>query len=172
MFQEYRGVYLVEGQLPEGCELIANPLGGSSDVDRESRVFGRKSGNRVTYGAFVISLIRRGRELAILTKHGGGYEIASLYSGPDKRAVEAELLAMDERTLYATLFSVSRAIRNAAESASNHTAAVWRKAHSEKRIRQKTYRARGIRKIWIEPEREEGESDESYAMRKRFAAPA
>lgn len=176
MLQTFRGQFVPEGELPEGLELIANPLGGNSAADRQSRVFERKSGPGVTYDAFVIRLCWRvglgRRSLVIFVQHGGGHELAHLYTGPDAEAVATAFLAMPERTLYAALFSIWHSMRDTKEAAEQGTASDWRRATLDKRVRVSRQPAKGRAFAWIEPERAEGESEAQHALRVAFAKPA
>lgn len=175
MLQTFRGQFLGADELPEGLELLANPLGGNSAEDRARRVYDRKSGPGVTYDAFVIKLCReagnRGR-LVILVQHGGGHEIARLYHGPDPEAVAAGFLAMPERALYAALFSIWHSLRDTKETAETVTASDWRQATLDKRVRVSRQPAKGRAFVWIEPARLEGETEQQHELRRIFAKPA
>lgn len=161
----------------EQFEILAQPLGGFSNEDRARRVWRRDGATYgVTYDSHTIALAESRDEyergLFILVEHGGGREIAHLNTGPDWRAMRDALMAMDERTLYATLYTVWSSIADARRFAASATAAEWRKAAADKRIKRRAYPARGKVAIWIEPERQPGESDQIFNLRKRFAEPA
>lgn len=164
----------------DGYEVLANPLGGFSNADRERRVFGRDpaTGHGGTcYGSHVVQLAKRESDgakdprLFILVEHGGGREVW-LYRLPyDRGNTLAGLLAMPEAALYGILYGAAKMARAAREQAQSETATEWREASRDGRIRRRSYPSRGVCKIWIEPARRDGETEESHAMRCRFAAP-
>lgn len=169
--KELRGQH--DATIFDGFEIIAEPLGDYSAADRERRVWQRGDGPGVTYGSHIMKLAQEpnGRGLFILVEHGGGREVLALSTGPDWRAMRAAFLAMDERTLYAVLYSVWQSVADIRRAAQDETAGDWRKAFVHKRIRRRAYPSRGIVKVWMEPECRENESDQQYKLRKVFAAP-
>lgn len=170
--QEYRGQHSPE--IFDRFEIIAEPLGGFGNADRESRVYRRKEGPGVTYGSYVLKLAqeRKGRGLYILVEHGGGIETLAISTGPDWQAMRDAFLALDPRTLYAVLYSTWSTAADVRRAAQDATATEWRQAVADKRIRKRAYPSRGTVKIWIEPARIEGESEQQFELRKIFAAPS
>lgn len=123
----------------DGWRVISRPLGEFSAADRDSRVWKRADGPGVTYASHAIALAvpDKGEGLAILMQHGGGREVLALGRGPDTEAMQAALLAMDERTLYAVLYSIYRTAESARKNAADETRTAWALAHHEKRIRKR-----------------------------------
>lgn len=126
----------------DGFEIIAAPLGGFDHASRESRVWRKPGANYgVTYDSHAIKLAVRegpgGRGLYILGHHGGGREVLQLKAGPDWEAMRDALLAMDERTLYAVLYSIWQTAANARQEAMRETANKWAAAYLDKRIRKR-----------------------------------
>jgi hypothetical protein len=161
----------------DGFDVIANPLGGFSDADRERRILGRvdgKAGTGCDYGSHAIKLaIREGdrpykgsRQLFILMQHGGGrvvYAIEQMYDGGE---TERALLAMPEAALYGILYTLAEVADAADRAARRETAHEWAMAFHEGRIRRR--RAKGARQA-IEIE-SEWETRERLAARKTKAA--
>lgn len=160
----------------DGFEILAHPL-----PDRESRIFGRQeNGNGGTcYRAYSLKLARktdeRGRaerSLHLLVEHGGGREVWSLRWLYDRGETLPALLAMPERALYAVLWALYQSASDARTQAENETRREWSQAAADNRIRRRSYPSRGTLKIWMDPPRREGETDESYKRRCKFAAPS
>jgi hypothetical protein len=163
-------------ELFDGFTMLAEPLGDWSDADRARRVFGN-----VTYGSHIFKLAvrteeaaKRSRSLYLLVHHGGGREVLRIvqYSGALVDVMLAAWLAMPEAALYATLHTLYRTAYEARDVAKESEGSRWRQAAVEKRIRQRSYPKRGIAKVWIEPKREDGESDQNFELRKMLAAPS
>lgn len=159
----------------DGFAVIAAPLGDFDKVSRESRVWRRPGANYgVTYDSHAIKLAEKaeprvGGGLYILVQHGGGREVLEFYNGPDWRACREAFLAMDERTLYALLYSVWETAARARREARDATESKWSRAALDKRIKFK--RKGGRRRVYVAPERRTDESDESYSIRLVCAAP-
>jgi hypothetical protein len=138
----------------DGFTVIAAPLGGFDTASRESRVWRAPGASYgVTYDSHSIKLaVRDGeRGLFILGHHGGGREVVALNTGPDWKAMRDAFLAMDERTLYAVLYSFWQTAANARLAAQTATAVKWRDAYLDGRIRKS--RPRGGRfQVRIESE--------------------
>lgn len=122
----------------DGWHVIATPLGGHSAADRERRVFRRGDGLGVTYASQVIALAESGGDsLAILMHNGSGREVLALGRGPDMAAMRAAFLAMDERTLYAVLYSIWRTATTTRSDSASETRTQWAQAYIDGRIRKK-----------------------------------
>lgn len=123
----------------DGWNVIARPLGGNSNADRDNRVFKRGDGPGVTYASHVIALAEtdKGESLAILMENGGGREVLALGRGPDMAAMRAAFLAMDPRTLYAVLYSIWRTATTTRSEAASETRTQWAQAYIDGRIRKK-----------------------------------
>ena len=123
----------------DGFTVIANPLGGHSEVDREKRVFGRQlNGNGGTcYRSHVLSLALRdfGRGLFLLVEHGGGRELWAVPVFYDGGALESAILALPEPIQYALLHNIYRMASEARLQGQSETRDAWAKAHVEKRIK-------------------------------------
>lgn len=144
----------------DGFTVIANPLGGFSNADRERRVFSIKPGGetKVTYGSHAISLAyqtcdgeRASRDLFILMENGSGREVLRVRNGISGNPLEAMLLALPEALLYSllyTLWDTANDARNAAETA---TAIKWRDAFLDGRIRKSRPRG-GYFRVTVESE--------------------
>lgn len=91
-------------------------------------------------------VISRAASLWLLVRHGGGDERMRL-SNPD--AVKAALQALDSNGRYWVLGAIFHAQRDAETKAQQATAAIWRQAAAEKRIKTRKLPSRGIVKVWI-----------------------
>jgi hypothetical protein len=142
----------------DGFDIIAAPLGEWSEADRESRVWraaGATSGG-VTYGSHAIKLATKApaydgdkpRGLYILGQHGGGREVLALDTGPDWKAVRDALLLLDERTLYAVLYSIWQTAASARTQAQSETQRKWSLAYVDGRIRKS--RQGGQVRVYVE----------------------
>lgn len=126
----------------DGFTVLANPLGGFSNADRERRVW-RSPGSTwgTTYGSHSIHLAteqgERGRGLFLLMENGAGRSVLAIATGPDWRAMRDAFLAMDERTLYAMLYSIWSTADNADTAARSDTAGKWAQAYADGRIRKR-----------------------------------
>lgn len=123
----------------DGWSVIARPLGGNSNADRDSRVFKRGDGPGVTYASHVLALAEtdKGESLAILMENGSGREVLALGRGPDMAAMRTAFLAMDPRTLYAVLYSIWRTATTTRSEAASETRTQWAQAYIDERIRKK-----------------------------------
>ncbi len=143
---------------------------------------------RCDYGSHSIKLARRTSDMTdrrtgapitasdglyILMQHGGGREVLRIPAFYDNGGeMLAAWLAMPERALYATLYTIYEAASNARDVARDAERSTWTQAHVDKRIRQRTYRSRGTAKVWIEPKRQPDDTDEMFEARKAWAAPS
>lgn len=126
----------------DGFRIIAAPLGEFSEADRERRVWQREGSSwGVTYGSHAIKLAVRDtdrpRGLYILGHHGGGREVLALNTGPDWEAMRDTLLALDERTLYAVLYSIWQTAADVRREAESRTAGKWAQAYADGHIRKR-----------------------------------
>lgn len=78
-------------------------------------------------------------------KHGGGTETWSI--GYTKQVIEA-IASLDSDSRFLMLHTLMRANQESARIASERTAAIWRQAAAEKRL--KTRKVKGGVKVWIE----------------------
>ena len=135
----------------DGFTIIANPLGGFSAEDRARRVW-QKGGYDVTFDSHSIALAERegpgARGLFILGHHGGGREVWKIPTGPDWQQMRDALLAMDERALYAFLYSVWQLASNASREAHGAEASRWAQAFYDGQLKKK--RAKGGRRPSVE----------------------
>lgn len=160
----------------DGYEILANPLGGFDAAARESRVFNREGETGVTYASHAVYLLRgtekRERGFYVAVHHGSGRRLWTLPAcfGYNEQTIAA-LLAMPERALYSLLWGVVEALESTKRAAESETAQQWRRAALDKRIKTRKYPARGVAKVWIEPERLPDETDAQWNLRKQFAAP-
>lgn len=139
----------------DGFEIIAAPLPGNSNAERDARVFRWKSdGGGTCYRAYVIALATddRGRGLYILMENGSGREVLKVPEFYDGGALKAAILAMPEREQFALLFTIWRTATNARSAAISSTSREWARAYDDKRIR--TSRRGGQRRIYVESETE------------------
>lgn len=131
----------------EPYEIIREPL-----PKREDRIF---HGQRwsVDYGSHWLALAKEregGPGWFILMRHGGGsrvIRIPLIYS--DGGAMKAAWLAMDDRTLYATLYAFQDAVTSAADAAQIDEGREWRQAFVDKRIRKSRVK-QGRCRVWID----------------------
>jgi hypothetical protein len=142
----------------DGFEIIASPLGGFSEADRERRIFpGRSGGPGVTYGSHAIQLARRegdreGSDLYILMHNGSGREVLLIPSFYDGGALERHIYHLPERVQYALLYSMWQAASNARYEAQRDTATKWATAYAEGRIRKRRATSqRGARVEIVQP---------------------
>jgi hypothetical protein len=91
---------------------------------------------------------RRPRGLYILGQHGGGREVLALDTGPDWKAVRDALLLLDERTLYAVLYSIWQTAASARTQAQSETQRKWSLAYVDGRIRKS--RQGGQVRVYVE----------------------
>lgn len=167
----------------DGFEILANPLGGFDNASRASRSFPGKSGPGVTYDSHAVYLMRRkgdagdkwasGRDYFVAVHHGGGRYIWRLPACHNYQAETLDaLLAMPERALYSLLWGIIEALDDTKRAAEQDTAQAWRRATLGKRVKVSRQPAKGRAFVWIEPAREEGESDAQHALRCAFAKPS
>lgn len=99
----------------DGYTVIAAPLPGYGNAEREARVFRRASGNGTDYGSHTMALAVRaehgvgyegGRYLYLLVSHGAGREVWSVPQFFDGGEYERALIAMPERLQYAALYTL------------------------------------------------------------------
>lgn len=139
----------------DGFTILAAPLGAFDEKSRDSRVW-RAAGASygVTYSSHAIKLAvrdtARARGLYILMQHGGGREVLELATGPDWEGMRDALLAMDERSLYAFLYSIWQTAANARREAQQETVNKWANAYQDGRIRKR--RRSGAVSIYVESE--------------------
>ena len=165
----------------EPFEILANPLGGFDDASRESRVFDRKGSPGVTYGSHALYLMRRKRDesdrdarnLYVAVHNGSGRTIWRLpacfnYLGETLEALQA----MPERALYSLLWGITEALADTKRHAHEETRHEWARATIAKRVRTRRKPSVGKAWAWIEPARQEGESEESHKLRCIWAKPA
>ncbi len=139
----------------------------------------------VTYGSFSLMLAHskaesdaglatrtRARSLYLLIQHGGGREVMALPGFASGAGMIDAWRAMPDAALYATLFTLYRTAQAARDVARDEERIAWKQAHVDKRIRTRRRPSTGTIKVWIEPARNEGESDENYEIRKMLAAPS
>lgn len=134
--------------------IIAAPLPGHSNAERDARVFGQiegKPGTGVCYRAFVVALavresdwredldttIARPPDLFILMENGSGREVLRVPRFYDRGDFLRSILAMPERVQYGLLTTIWSATSNAREEARAATAQRWADAHLDGRIRKK-----------------------------------
>jgi hypothetical protein len=173
-----RGSGYADDTTQDDFTIVAEPL-----ADREARILGRdgdRPGSGTCYRAYSLRLAYRTsetgykgtRQYFLLVRHGGGSETFALPMLFDRDGTIQAMLAMPEPALFGMLMMLYNTASRAAQQTRDETDAKWRRAHIDKRIRQRSYRASGTAKVWIEPTRREGESDESYAINKMLAAPS
>jgi hypothetical protein len=123
----------------DGFDVIAAPLGDFDAMARDSRVFTRASGNRVTYASHAIKLARGDRQgdLFILMQHGGGREVLRVPEFYDGGALVAAILAMPERLQYALLYSIWNTAANARREAQDQTRAEYAQAFVDGRLKKR-----------------------------------
>lgn len=162
-------------------EILANPLGGFDAASRAARSFDRKDGSPgVTYGSHAVYLLRakeRGplesRNYYVAVHNGSGRTLWRLpscfnYLGETLEALQA----MPERALYSLLFGITEALDDTKRAAHDETRREWARATLDKRVRTRRKPSVGKAWAWVEPEREEGESEDSHKVRCIFAKPA
>ena len=145
----------------DGFTIIANPLGGFAERDREARHWPRAGGlPGTTYGSHAIWLAVRDSEaphlessrpidLFILMHHGGGREVLRVPGFHDGGALRAAILAMPEREQYALLYSIWRTASPARGEAQQQTANKYAEAFAEGRLKKK--RRAGAVRVEIAP---------------------
>lgn len=164
----------------DAFEIVANPLGGFSNADRESRSFpGRAGGPGVTYGSHALYLLREkdhkpgDRDYFVAVHNGSGRQIWRLpacYGYCDETVVA--LVAMPERALYSLLWGVVEALDDTRRAAEGATAHNWRRATLDKRVKVSRQPAKGRAFVWIEPERNADETNQQHALRCALAKPS
>ncbi len=85
----------------------------------------------------------------LLVAHGGGEERMRLSLPDSKRGFDV-FAAMDSNTRYWVLNALHHAAKNAEREAENATAATYRKAFAEGRLKKRKFPTRGV-KVWIDP---------------------
>lgn len=142
----------------DGFKVIAAPLPGYGNTEREARVFRRASGNGTCYGSHVVALATNergasyegGRALYLLVQHGGGREVWAVPSFYDGGEYERALLAMPERLQYAALYTLYNLARNARLEAIEQTESKYARAFVEGRLK-KSRPKRGRVRVTIAP---------------------
>jgi hypothetical protein len=137
-----------------GYDILAEPLGGFSNADRERRVFGRNERGHggVTYGSHAVKLGRSQgssayarKTLAVMMHHGGGREVTQLRICQQQDEIEAALTGMPEAALYFLLYAINEASVNAYRQGIRETDAKWRTALEEGRVKKRRPKA-GVRR--------------------------
>lgn len=152
-------VFLKKGDGYAGCTafdgftVLAFPV-----ADREARIFGATPGKQSSgtcYRAYEMRLACRTgdeaktrRDLFLLISHGGGREVVRVPCFWDAGEMQAALLAMPERALYAVLFTIYKAAQDAAHVASTETAQRYGYAFLEGRMKKR--RKGGFVRLHIE----------------------
>lgn len=142
----------------DGYKIIAAPLPGYSNAEREARVFRRKGGGGTDYGSHVLALAVRENatpycgtdSLYLLVSHGGGREVWTLRTFYDGGAYQAALLAMPERLQYAALYTLYSTASEARSGAIEETTRKYSAAFVEGRLK-KSRRKQGCVRVFIEP---------------------
>jgi hypothetical protein len=161
-------------------DILANPLGGDTAAARESRVFASKSGGAgTTYVSHEFYLMRRKDArpgdvaFYVAVHHGGGRQVWALSSCYHySEETIAALLAMPERALYSLLHGIVAALDDTKRAAERDTADEWRRATVGKRVKVSRQPTKGRAFVWIEPERQEGESEAQHKLRCSLAKPS
>lgn len=159
----------------DGFETLANPLGGDTPAARESRVFKGKDGPGVTYASHEYYLMRQehSRAYFIGVHNGSGRQVWALSPCHGFMADTLDALrAMPERALYSLLRSIVSALDDTKRAAEITTAGEWRRATADKRVKVSRQPAKGRAFVWIEPERQEGETEEQHKLRCALAKPS
>ncbi len=111
-----------------------------------------------------------GRAVALIVQqyHGGGHS-AWTFGGEWPAIFDA---VGTELARYLLADHAVQSVEEAAATARAATRREWSEAAASGRIKTRSYPARGVRKVWIEPARLDGETDSAFDLRKRLAAPA
>lgn len=142
----------------DDIHILANPLGGTDEAARESRVFRRQeNGNGgVTYASHRIWLgcwayekdrAPGSRDLLLMVHHGGGREVWRFPRFADGGDLQSHILAMPERLQYALAYSMIRLADDARREAASAKEYQWAKAHADKRL--KMVRRNGRRRVQL-----------------------
>jgi hypothetical protein len=142
----------------DGFKIIAAPLPGYSNAEREARVFRRASGNGCDYGSHTIALAVRenhspyegGDSLYLLVSHGAGREVWAVPSFYDGGEYERALVAMPERLQYAALYTLYRMASEARREGVDTTRAEYVSAFVQGRLK-KSRPKQGRVRVTIEP---------------------
>ena len=104
-----------------------------------------------------LRLVRRpGGSFGLMVRHGGGDESFQLSI---TKAFEQTVASLDSNARYWLLHTIYRAYKDGYQTGRNETAAKWRMAAAEKRIKTRKERGDDSVKVWIEP-RADVSSDE------------
>lgn len=120
--------------LQEGDEMLCDEPGRCGGVDAHSHHFRMV---KAQYGGFFL-----------LVRHGGGDERIALGY---RTFIHGALSSFDSNGRYWLLHSIYHMHNDAVRAVAEKTAATWRKAAAEKRIKTRKYPAKGTVKVWIEP---------------------
>jgi len=99
-----------------------------------------------------------GGSLGLMVRHGGGDEFFQLST---TKTFEQTVASLDSNARYWLLHTVYRAYKAGDQTGRNDTAARWRLAAAEKRIKARKERGGDSVKVWIEP-RADVSSDEQH----------
>jgi hypothetical protein len=100
-----------------------------------------------------------GGSLGLMVRHGGGNEFFQLST---TKTFEQTVASLDSNARYWLLHTVYRAYKAGDQTGRNETAARWRLAAAEKRIKTRKERGGDSVKVWIEP-RADVSSDEQHS---------
>lgn len=136
-----------------GYHVLREPL-----PTREERVY-RSAGASwaVDYGSHSIKLAcevfdgkPRSSPLFLLVEHGGGREVVQLHALTTEGLFLQSLLAMDERSCYAFLYSLYATAKDADSTARAETRREWADAFASGRIRKTRRTKAGTCKVFIQ----------------------
>ena len=117
--------------LPEGDVLLADEPG--------------RCGRGTDSHSHHYQLTKSHGSLLLLVKHGGGEEGVRL-----SMSIADTLLALDSTARYWLLNAIYHAHSNGKRQGRDSTAATWRQAAADKRIKTRKYRGTSSVKVWIE----------------------
>ena len=139
----------------DGFKIIAAPLPGYSDAEREARVFRRQANGNggVCYGSHVLALAIgdfTGSDLYLLVSHGGGREVWAIPSFCDGGDYRRALLEMPERLQYAALYTLYKMASESRDEGASTTRAEYAQAFVDGRLKKSRVK-QGRRRVYIEP---------------------
>jgi hypothetical protein len=141
----------------DGYTILADPLPGYDARGRDSRVFRRQSNGYggVCYGAYTVKLaVKDGdylKDLYLLVQHGAGREVWRMPNFSDGGALQAALVALPERELFALLLTIYKTASYARRQAEQETAQRWGEAFAEGRLKKRRAARGRPARIEIEP---------------------